>query len=74
MTVENTSRKAGAGRTIISVDAMGGDRGPAAVVAGISRSAKVNPDIGFILHGPKSDLEKLVAKKLIMRIITKQTL
>ncbi|MGX9350209.1 phosphate acyltransferase PlsX [Shimia sp. W99] len=51
------------GRTIVSVDAMGGDRGPAAVVAGISLSAKKNPDIGFILHGDKPQLEKLVARK-----------
>lgn len=49
-------------RTIISVDAMGGDQGPAAVVAGISRSADKNPDIGFILHGPREELERLVAR------------
>ncbi|MDC0737336.1 phosphate acyltransferase PlsX [Cognatishimia sp. SS12] len=59
--------KAGAGRTIISVDAMGGDRGPATVVAGISRSAKKNPDIGFILHGPKDQLEKLVGRKKALK-------
>ena len=53
----------GAGRTIISVDAMGGDLGPAAVVAGIALSAKINPDIGFILHGPRAELERLVAKR-----------
>ncbi len=63
MTALQDQSTAGAGRTIISVDAMGGDRGPAAVVAGISRSAKKNPDIGFILHGPKAELEKLVARK-----------
>ena len=51
------------GRIVISVDAMGGDRGPATVVAGISRSAKENPDIAFLLHGPKDELEKLVAKR-----------
>lgn len=51
------------GRTVISVDAMGGDLGPAAVVAGISMSAKVNPDIAFILHGPREELERLVAKR-----------
>ena len=51
------------GRTVISVDAMGGDMGPAAVVAGISLSARKNPDIGFILHGPKADLEQLVARR-----------
>ena len=63
MTALQETSTAGAGRTVISVDAMGGDRGPAAVVAGISLSAKKNPDIGFILHGPKAELEKLVARK-----------
>jgi len=56
----------GSGRTVISVDAMGGDRGPAAVVAGISHSAKKNPDIAFILHGPKDELKPLVARKRIL--------
>ncbi|MGR3636310.1 MAG: phosphate acyltransferase PlsX [Shimia sp.] len=51
------------GRTVISVDAMGGDRGPAAIVAGISLSAKKNPDIAFILHGPEEQLRALVARK-----------
>ena len=50
------------GRTLISVDAMGGDEGPAAVVAGCSLSAKINPDIAFVLHGDKAVLEALVAK------------
>ena len=61
LTDENST--AGAGRTIISVDAMGGDRGPATVVAGISRAAKANPNLAFILHGPKAELQKLVVKK-----------
>jgi phosphate acyltransferase len=52
-----------AGRTVISVDAMGGDLGPAAVVAGIALSAKINPDIAFILHGPRGELDRLVAKR-----------
>lgn len=63
MTALTDQSKAGAGRTIISVDAMGGDQGPAAIVAGIADSAKRNPDIGFILHGPKDELERLVAKR-----------
>lgn len=50
-------------RTIISVDAMGGDLGPATVVAGISHSAHKNDDIGFILHGPRAELERLVARR-----------
>ncbi|WP_068116495.1 phosphate acyltransferase PlsX [Tropicimonas marinistellae] len=52
-----------AGRVVISVDAMGGDRGPAAVVAGCAKSARKNPDIGFILHGRRDELEPLVAKR-----------
>ncbi len=63
MTASTDLSKAGAGRTIISVDAMGGDEGPATVVAGVSRSAHKNDKIGFILHGPKVELEKLVAKR-----------
>lgn len=53
-------------RTVISVDAMGGDRGPSAVVAGIARSAKINPDLHFILHGPDGELRKLVARRRIL--------
>ena len=48
---------------LISVDAMGGDLGPAAVVSGMSYSAKVNPDIGFIVHGDAMALKPLVAKR-----------
>ncbi|QUJ77800.1 phosphate acyltransferase PlsX [Sulfitobacter albidus] len=50
-------------RTLISVDAMGGDQGPAAVVAGMVKSAKINPDIAFILHGPRSELAPLVERQ-----------
>ncbi|MCI2393337.1 phosphate acyltransferase PlsX [Aliiroseovarius sediminis] len=49
-------------RTIVSVDAMGGDLGPAAVVAGLALSADKNPEIGFILHGNKAELDPLVAR------------
>ncbi len=52
-----------AGRIVISVDAMGGDNGPKAVVAGIAASARKNPEIGFILHGPRAKLEKHLAKR-----------
>lgn len=58
---------AGPSRIVISVDAMGGDRGPAAVVAGISYSAKKNHELDFILHGPQDELEKLVARRRGLR-------
>ena len=62
----STAAAPGAKRTIISVDAMGGDQGPAAVVAGLASSASKNPDIGFILHGPKAELDRLVAKRRVL--------
>lgn len=63
MSAQLDNAQTSAGRIIISVDAMGGDAGPAAVVAGIAKSAEKNPDIGFILHGPKSILKPLVDKR-----------
>jgi len=50
-------------RIVISVDAMGGDRGPAAVVAGLAKSARAHDGIGFILHGDEAVLRPLVARK-----------
>lgn len=58
----NTPTAPGAARTIISIDAMGGDLGPAAIVAGITRSAAKNPDIGFIVSGDAPTLKALFAK------------
>ena len=50
------------GKVTISVDAMGGDEGPAAVVEGCARSAARNPLIAFILHGDEAVLTPLVAR------------
>lgn len=49
--------------TVISVDAMGGDRGPAAVVAGLGISAAQNRDVSFILHGDLAVLRPLVDRQ-----------
>lgn len=57
-------------RTLISVDAMGGDEGPAAVVAGCLISAKANRDISFILHGREPELRPLVSKHPELEIRT----
>jgi len=67
MTAQPDQTQPATGRITISVDAMGGDTGPAAVVAGLALATKENPDIGFILHGPKETLEPLVAKRRILR-------
>ena len=50
-------------KTVISVDAMGGDRGPTVVVAGVAYCAADNPDIAFILHGDEGELNRLIAKR-----------
>lgn len=51
------------GSVVISVDAMGGDRGPVAVIAGMAESAEKNPDIRFIVHGPEAELSRLIARR-----------
>lgn len=48
---------------VISVDAMGGDRGVAAVVGGLHLSAKKNPNIRFIVHGDEAQLTPLIEKR-----------
>lgn len=57
------SRPGVTGPVVISVDAMGGDRGPAAVVAGIEKSAEKNPDIRFIVHGPEDELRRMISRR-----------
>ena len=56
-----TDKLEGGAVTVISVDAMGGDRGPAAVVAGLGLSAAKHPDVRFVLHGDSDTLTTLVA-------------
>lgn len=63
MTAQPDQASEQAERIIISVDAMGGDAGPSAVVSGMAESAAKNPEIGFILHGPEVQLRKLVARR-----------
>nr|WP_241963453.1 phosphate acyltransferase PlsX [Paracoccus suum] len=42
---------------------MGGDRGPAVVVAGMAESAAKNPDLRFIVHGPAAELQRLIGRR-----------
>lgn len=60
MTAQTDPADAQDRRITLSVDAMGGDEGPAAIVAGCDASAQKNPDIQFIVHGPKAELAGLV--------------
>ena len=50
------------GETVISVDAMGGDRGAAPVLGGLLRALKLDPSLRFILHGDEKALGRLLRK------------
>lgn len=58
----DSPKSEGAPRIVLSVDAMGGDRGPAAVVAGLVLSAEALPDAQYLLHGDRAQLEPLLAR------------
>jgi glycerol-3-phosphate acyltransferase PlsX len=63
MTQDTRSNQINNSRIVLSIDAMGGDLGPPAVVAGIARSAVNNPNLYFILHGPEDVLKRLVNRR-----------
>ena len=46
---------------------MGGDKGPAAVVAGLVDSAGKNPDVAFVVHGDEAELTRLIQKHPILQ-------
>jgi len=53
--------------TIISVDLMGGDLGSAPIVAGLSRAAKSDPSLRFLLHGDEKTITRLLARRKLLR-------
>ena len=52
---------------VIAVDAMGGDSGPAAIVAGCASFAKSHKNVDLVLHGPQAELEALVLRRRQLR-------
>ena len=56
------------GKHVISVDAMGGDRGPATVIKGLATAAKKNSSLRFIVHGPKDELKPLIKKRKLAKV------
>ncbi|MFV0386861.1 phosphate acyltransferase PlsX [Paracoccus sp. (in: a-proteobacteria)] len=63
LTSQTTRAPESRGSVVISIDAMGGDRGPSVVVAGMAHSAGKNPEIGFIVHGDEAKLRPLVTRR-----------
>jgi glycerol-3-phosphate acyltransferase PlsX len=50
----------GTGDVVVSIDAMGGDRGVEDVVRGMGKSLKANPRLRFIAHGDAALLTKAI--------------
>ncbi|MGB0799124.1 MAG: phosphate acyltransferase, partial [Planktomarina sp.] len=48
---------------VVSVDAMGGDKGPGVVIAGLLLAVRQYPNIHFLVHGPEGQLEPLIKKR-----------
>ncbi len=49
--------------TVISVDVMGGDAGVMAVVGGMAKFARKNPDVRFIVNGDAGEIQKCLKRK-----------
>ncbi len=52
-----------AGDVVISIDAMGGDRGVGDVIQGMGKSLAINPRLRYILHGDAKILTRAMRKK-----------
>lgn len=50
-------------KTIISVDVMGGDLGPAPLIAGLARALREDDTLHFVLHGDPDAIAKLLGKR-----------
>ena len=54
-------------KTVISIDAMGGDHGVGVVIDGMVRAANTLPEINFILHGREQEISTLLSKHEILK-------
>ncbi|MFT3689921.1 phosphate acyltransferase PlsX [Paenirhodobacter sp.] len=58
------------GAVVISVDAMGGDRGPSAVVEGIAKAHRADPELRFVVHGRETEVAPLIARHGLGNVCT----
>lgn len=66
---ENSHKKL-KNNTIVSIDAMGGDHGPSAIIDGLLLSTKQHHDIEFLVHGPEDQLAPLINKYQLLKFCT----
>ena len=55
---------------ILSIDAMGGDNGPTAIVAGVAIARQRHPSLRFLLHGDEAVLKPLLAQHKMLQSCT----
>lgn len=55
---------------VISIDAMGGDHGPAVVIPAVDIAARANPDLRFVLHGDETRINAELAKLPAARAVS----
>ena len=67
---DNAPTQGHAANQVLSVDAMGGDKGPATVVAGLSKFLRAEPEARAILHGPRTALKPLLDRQGIADRVT----
>jgi len=53
--------------TVISIDAMGGDRGPAPILTGMGQALATNPDLSFIIHGDQETIDQQLRRRANLR-------
>jgi glycerol-3-phosphate acyltransferase PlsX len=53
--------------TVISIDAMGGDRGPAPILTGMAHVLSGNSDLRFIVHGDETKLGEMLRRRSNLR-------
>jgi glycerol-3-phosphate acyltransferase PlsX len=63
MTIDEDRTNSPSDAVVVSIDAMGGESGVEAIIGGIELSAKINPDIRFIVHGDSTEINALLQKK-----------
>src|SRR6056297_73883 len=64
------TQNARASATVISIDALGAEKGLSAIIGGMVKSCDSYKDIRFILHGPQAELDKLLNKHPSLRART----
>ena len=62
-TLQHGAQSRAPAAAVLSIDAMGGDLGPEVVVAGMALAIRTNPDIRFLVHGDRSALDALIARR-----------